>query len=212
MLCVPCAPVPARPAAEMTKKNQRPIIKICRSMEEQNERDDEIREATERLSNRELAEYKEIFRFFDKDREGSITCAKLGQVMQTLGWKPSEMELKELVGVIDQDGNGVITFNEFVWFSEKDIHDDDLENDIREAFRCFDKDGLGYITVANLTHILESLGDKLDTEETEEFMRIADEDGDGNVNYEEFVSIMFKKPESKAPTGKMCLRPMDSNV
>ena len=62
-----------------------------------------------------------------KDREGSITCAKLGQVMQTLGWKPSEMELKvtehlffalhallqELVGVIDQDGNGVITFNEF---------------------------------------------------------------------------------------------------
>ena len=81
MLCVPCAPVPARPAAEMTKKNQRPIIKICRSvspavkwcnsallcqMEEQNERDDEIREATERLSNRELAEYKEIFRFFDK--------------------------------------------------------------------------------------------------------------------------------------------------
>ena len=38
---------------------------LCQ-MEEQNERDDEIREATERLSNRELAEYKEIFRFFDK--------------------------------------------------------------------------------------------------------------------------------------------------
>lgn len=26
---------------------------------------------------------------------------------------------KELVGIIDQDGNGIITFNEFVWFSEK---------------------------------------------------------------------------------------------
>ena len=26
---------------------------------------------------------------------------------------------QELVGIIDQDGNGIITFNEFVWFSEK---------------------------------------------------------------------------------------------
>ena len=29
----------------------------------------------------------------------------------------------------------------------RDINDDDLENDIREAFRCFDKDALGYIPV-----------------------------------------------------------------
>jgi hypothetical protein len=29
----------------------------------------------------------------------------------------------------------------------RDINDDDLDNDIREAFRCFDKDALGYIPV-----------------------------------------------------------------
>ena len=83
--------------------------------------------------------------------------------MRTLGWEPSELELNEMISEIDQDGNGVITFNEFVWFSTKqimiieniraqpelfrDINDDDLENDIREAFRCFDKDALGYIPV-----------------------------------------------------------------
>ena len=33
----------------------------------------------------------------------------------------------------------------------RDIYDDDLENDIREAFRCFDKDGLGYISVPGNT-------------------------------------------------------------
>ena len=43
----------------------------------------------------------------------------LPQVMRTLGWEPSELELNELINVIDQDGNGVITFNEFVWFSTK---------------------------------------------------------------------------------------------
>ena len=31
--------------------------------------------------------------------------------------------------------------------SDRDINDDDLENDIREAFRVFDKDALGYIPV-----------------------------------------------------------------
>jgi hypothetical protein len=29
----------------------------------------------------------------------------------------------------------------------RDINDDDLENDIREVFRCSDKDALGYIPV-----------------------------------------------------------------
>jgi calmodulin len=103
-------------------------------MEEQNERDEEIKavsleiflsiigftiQATEKLSKAELQEYKDIFSFFDRDGGGSITSVELGQVMRTLGWDPSEIELQELISQIDQDGNGVITFNEFVWFSTK---------------------------------------------------------------------------------------------
>ena len=72
-----------------------------------------------------------------------------------------------------------------LYFS-RDINDDDLENDIREAFRCFDKDALGYIPVPSrnimsysiyccyhvfssveLTQILETLGEKLSPEESQ---------------------------------------------
>ena len=35
--------------------------------------------------------------------------------MKTFGWSPKEEELKEMVNVIDQDGDGDISFNEFVW-------------------------------------------------------------------------------------------------
>ena len=35
--------------------------------------------------------------------------------MRTFGWNPQEEELKEMVSVIDQDGDGDINFNEFVW-------------------------------------------------------------------------------------------------
>ena len=37
--------------------------------------------------------------------------------------------------------------NNILFINCRDIHDDDLENDIREAFWCFDKEGLGYISV-----------------------------------------------------------------
>ena len=43
-----------------------------------------------------------------------------------------------------------------------------------------------------MTHILETLGDKLAPMETREMMVLADEDGDGNINYEEFISMLFK--------------------
>ena len=35
--------------------------------------------------------------------------------MKTFGWEPTEEELKDMVNVIDQDGDGDISFNEFVW-------------------------------------------------------------------------------------------------
>ena len=34
------------------------------------------------------------------------------------------------------------------FFNKRDIHDDEIEDDIREAFRCFDKDGHGFIPIA----------------------------------------------------------------
>ena len=36
-----------------------------------------------------------------------------------IGWEPKEEELKEMVSVIDQDGDGDISFNEFVWLMTK---------------------------------------------------------------------------------------------
>jgi Ca2+-binding EF-hand superfamily protein len=54
-----------------------------------------------------------------RDGGGSIGAEELGQVMRTFGWSPTEEELKDLVNVIDQDGNGDISFNEFVWLMTK---------------------------------------------------------------------------------------------
>jgi len=161
-----------------------------------------LEKATEGLSEEKLEEYRDIFSFFDRDGGGTITTVELGQVMRTFGWNPTEGELQELVNEIDQDGNGCITFDEFVWLMTRDIHDSDIEEEIREAFRVFDREGHGFITASDLTSVLQTLGEKLTIEETEELIDEADIDGDGNVNYEEFVTMLFKRPHGSTSSEK----------
>ena len=48
----------------------------------------------------------------------------------------------------------------------------------------FDKDGNGYISAAELRHVMTNLGEKLTDEEVDEMIREADVDGDGQINYE----------------------------
>lgn len=43
-----------------------------------------------------VAELREAFREFDKDKDGFISCKDLGECMRTMGYMPTEMELIEL--------------------------------------------------------------------------------------------------------------------
>lgn len=59
------------------------------------------------------------------------------------------------------------------------------------------QDGNGYISAAELRHVMTNLGEKLTDEEVDEMIREADIDGDGQVNYEgemSFISLQPKPP------------------
>ena len=71
------------------------------------------------------------------------------------------------------------------------MRDSDTEEELREAFRVFDKDENGYISAAELHHVMTNLGEKLTEEEVDEMIREADIDGDGQVNYEGKSSIFI---------------------
>ena len=81
-------------------------------------------------------------------------------------------------------GNGTIDFEEFLHMMAKKMKETDSEEELREAFRVFDKDGNGYISAAELRHVMTNLGEKLTDEEVDEMIKEADLDGDGRVNYE----------------------------
>merc|ERR1712151_427786 len=67
------------------------------------------------------------------------------------------------------------------------------EEELIEAFKVFDRDGNGFISAAELRHVMTNLGEKLTDEEVDEMTREADVDGDGQINYEEFVKMMMAK-------------------
>lgn len=50
------------------------------------------------------AEFREAFRLFDKDGDGTITKQELGQFMRNLGQFATEEELRVMLDEIDIDG------------------------------------------------------------------------------------------------------------
>ena len=67
--------------------------------------------------------------------------------MRSLGQNPTEAELQDMINEVDADGNGTIDFPEFLTMMARKMRDTDSEEEIKEAFKVFDKAGKSYIRV-----------------------------------------------------------------
>lgn len=146
-----------------------------------------------RLTEEQINEFKEAFSLFDKDGDGVISAQELGTVMRSVGHNPTETEIKSMIQGVDVDASGTVDFAEFLTLMAKRTREVDTKDEIREAFRVFDRDGDGYISVAELRHVMTNLGEKLTDEEVNEMIKEADTDGDGRVYYEEYVRVLMEK-------------------
>lgn len=112
--------------------------------------------------------------------------------MQSLGQKPSDSEVEAMIQQADQDGDGSIDFLEFLEVMASKIGENSFEDDLREAFQLFDRDNNGYISKREMRFVMSSLGEQITDAGVDNMMREVDLDGDGRVNYEEFIRMMKK--------------------
>lgn len=89
---------------------------------------------------------------------------------------------------MDTDKSGVINYTEFI-ASTIDQKVYLKEEKLYEAFRAFDKDGSGKISINEVKEIL-----KIQESESniDEVMKKYDENGDGEIDYNEFLAMMGK--------------------
>jgi calmodulin len=141
-----------------------------------------------------LAEYKDAFEIFDKDKSGDISVHEISKLFKALGHSMTDKEIQKLVDEVNISGEESIGFDEFVQLMEKlDSQVESEEEAVIRAFKVFDRDQNGFLSVAEFKHILVNLGDKFTEAEVDEIFREADLDGDGQIDYHEFVDFWKNK-------------------
>uniref|UniRef100_A0A4X2M3S1 Calmodulin like 6 n=2 Tax=Vombatus ursinus TaxID=29139 RepID=A0A4X2M3S1_VOMUR len=146
---------------------------------------------TDRLSADQIKEYKGIFEMFDEEGNGLVKTTELERLMSLLGINPTKSELGTMAKEVDKDNKG--TFNCDSFLSLMGIYHEKAKNqdvELRAAFKVFDKEAKGYIDWDTLKYVLMNAGEPLNEVEAEQMMKEADKDGDGTIDYEEFVAMM----------------------
>lgn len=108
---------------------------------------DLYREYFESLSPQQYANLNDSFSAHGKTEAGFVTAKELGPLLRALGDDPKPQELRDLISLVDADGNGLVDFTEFLTLVAVRSQHSQSEPEILAAFRMFDTDGSGTIPV-----------------------------------------------------------------
>nr|ATZ76613.1 troponin C [Nephotettix cincticeps] len=151
--------------------------------------------ATEDLDKEQLNVLKRAFDAFAAGK-GYIEANMVGTILSMLGHDVSDKQLKAIIEEVDADGSGQLEFEEFVTLAaqflgeEEEVDAAAMLEELKEAFRLYDKEGNGYISTGVLREILKELDDKLTSDDLDQIITEIDTDGSGTVDFDEFMEVM----------------------
>jgi len=151
------------------------------------------------LDHAHLKDIHKVFREMDTDGNGVLSVEEVTTALRKLnGDTGAQMDLKdveELFKKLDADGSKTIDYTEFcaAGLGQKTSSQDDV---IWAAFKTFDLDNSGWISVENLKTILDSADVKdvwsanVCEEVGQEIIQKFDTNGDGRITFEEWQQLM----------------------
>lgn len=151
------------------------------------------------LTDPQIKELRNIFMSLDENGDGFLTSVELKEGLLKSGITKMPDDFQSIIDGIDSDGSGVIDYSEFIAASiDKKLYTE--EEICWQAFKVFDLDGNGKITKEEMLQILmKDQGDlqavaKAAMNEIIEMMKEIDSDGDGDVDFQEFMAMMRGQP------------------
>ncbi|XP_046716303.1 centrin-3 isoform X2 [Silurus meridionalis] len=144
---------------------------------------DKNKKKNRELTDEQKDEIKEAFELFDTDKDKEIDYHELKVAMRALGFEVKKIDVMTILKDFDCGGTGKITYEIF-----KEVEE------VLKAFRLFDDDDSGKISLKNLRRVARELGEDMSDEELRAMIDEFDTDGDGEIGQEEFLSIMTGDP------------------
>jgi len=127
-------------------------------------------------------------------KEGVVHADTVGEILQMMGLRVKKEALQAIIDEVDEDGSGELEFEEFCILAARFLIEEDeeqMKRELKEAFRFYDKEGLGYLTIDTLKGILLELEPNLADEQLMEIVDEVDEDGSGTIDFDEFMGMMM---------------------
>ncbi|XP_066015945.1 calmodulin [Pocillopora verrucosa] len=108
--------------------------------------------------------------------------------MQMVGLNPTDFQIQTLINEVEYDGDGYMTFSDFIKTMEEYKKPDD-KVDLMMAFKVFDCNNKGYIETKELRRAFMRLKG-ITKQELEELLATANLEKDRHVYFEEFSRLL----------------------
>jgi calcium-dependent protein kinase len=141
-----------------------------------------------RLNDEEVKNLNGIFENLDENKDGTLTFNEVKKGIEKLGKNELGVDVEEIFKSIDTDGSGRIDYTEFLaaCINQKSFL---RQERLNEAFQMLDKDGTGKITKEEIKKALK-LDNDVDENVLNQLIKKYDLNGDGMIDYNEFLNMM----------------------
>jgi calcium-dependent protein kinase len=129
-----------------------------------------------------------VFQRLDTNQDGKLQYSELLSGYEEFYGDFAKSEVDRIFRLVDTDNSGEIDFSEFVAAT---VNKAELlqEEKLRAAFSVYDKDNSGTISIDEIKSVL-GMGKNISDEVWDQIVKEVDENGDGEISFEEFTIMM----------------------
>ena len=143
------------------------------------------------ITTNRIAGLKEAFQRLDVDGDGNIAGADVGDILAAAGQPLDGAQLESAVAAADGNHDGRLEFKEVLsLIARRRAAATDLPEDIRAAFKLFDRNGDGAISAEEMIQIFARLQVPLTEVDVRNLIKEADLDGNGEIDFTEFTMLI----------------------